>query len=144
MGIDVVSKSRLVGIVDDEQDITKLFHDALGVINGITIFTFTDPIMALEHFTINKEKYVLVISDLRMPGINGMELIKKIKNVNLFVRTILMTAFEIDDKLFQEYTKKGLINGLLQKPIRLANLQEEVNNQLHTYEFQKQNSLIKI
>ncbi|HEY9398560.1 MAG TPA: response regulator [Nitrososphaeraceae archaeon] len=144
MGIDVVSKSRLVGIVDDEQDITKLFHDALGVINGITIFTFTDPIMALEHFTINKEKYVLVISDLRMPGINGMELIKKIKNVNLFVRTILMTAFEIDDKLFQEYTKKGLINGLLQKPIRLVNLQEEVNNQLHTYEFQKQNSLIKI
>ncbi|HJY14409.1 MAG TPA: response regulator [Nitrososphaeraceae archaeon] len=140
----MVSKSRLVGIVDDEQDIIKLFHDALGVINGITIFTFTDPIMALEHFTINKEKYVLVISDLRMPGINGMELIKKIKNVNLFVRTILMTAFEIDDKLFQEYTKKGLINGLLQKPIRLVNLQEEVNNQLHTYEFQKQNSLIKI
>src|SRR4030095_8938359 len=143
MAFDLISKKRLVGIVDDE-DITKLFRDALGVINGIRIFTFTDPVLALEHITINKERYMLVISDLRMPGINGMELIKKLKIMHPFLRTTLMTAFESNDELFQEYTKKQIINGFFQKPIRLHNLREEVNNQIHTYQLQRQKSLIKI
>jgi DNA-binding NtrC family response regulator len=143
MVFDLISKKRLVGIVDDEEDITGLFRDALGVINGITIFTFTDPVLAPEHITINKGRYVLVISDLRMPGLNGMELIK-LKNMNPLLRTILMTAFESNDELFQEYTKKQIINGFFQKPIRLHNLREEVNNQIHIYELQKQKSLIKI
>jgi DNA-binding NtrC family response regulator len=133
----VVTRRRLVAIVDDEKDITVLFRDALQRVKGISIFTFTDPVAALEHFTINKEHYVLVISDLRMPGLNGMELIKKIKDVNPFSRTILMTAFEIDDKLFQEYSQKEIINGFLQKPIRLDDLFVEVNNQLDTYQLQK-------
>jgi DNA-binding NtrC family response regulator len=143
MVIDVIRKKRLVGIVDDEEDITRLFRDALGLINGITIFTFTDPVLALEHITVNKERYVLVISDFRMPGLNGMEFLKKIKDSNPFLRTILMTAFESNDELFQEYTKKQIINGFFQKPIRLDNLREEVNNHIHIYELQKQKSLIK-
>jgi DNA-binding NtrC family response regulator len=140
----VVTRKRLVGIVDDEKDITVLFRDALAVVSGITIFTFTDPIIALEHFTINRGAYVLMISDLRMPGLNGMELIKRIKDVNPSVRTILMTAFEIKDDLFKEYAKKEIINGFLQKPIHLTDLYTEVNNQLHTYDLQKQKSLIQI
>ena len=56
----------LVGIVDDDEDITELFHDALcGNIEGIKVVTFNDPVSALEHFTENKENYSLVISDLR-------------------------------------------------------------------------------
>jgi DNA-binding NtrC family response regulator len=66
-----VSKSKLIAIVDDDDDIVKLFRDALGTINGITVFTFTDPVMALEHFKFNNENYVLVISDLRMPGLTS-------------------------------------------------------------------------
>ncbi|HEU5447309.1 MAG TPA: response regulator [Nitrososphaeraceae archaeon] len=139
-----VSKSKHVAIVDDEDDIVKLFRDALGTINGITVFTFTDPVMALEHFKLNKENYVLVISDLRMPGLTGTELIKELKKSNRFIRTILMTAFMTNDNLFQEFTKKELINGFLQKPIRLDDLRAEVNNQLHTYELQKQESFIKV
>lgn len=139
-----VSKSKLVAIVDDEDDIVKLFRDALGTINGITVFTFTDPVIALEHFKLNKENYVLVISDLRMPGLTGTELIKKLKKLNRFIRTILMTAFTINDNLFQEFAKKELINGFLQKPIHLDGLRAEVNNQLRTYELEKQEPFIKI
>ncbi|MDW0139036.1 MAG: response regulator [Nitrososphaeraceae archaeon] len=139
-----VSKTKLMAIVDDEDDIVKLFRDALGTINGITVFTFTDPVMALEHFKLNKENYVLVISDLRMPGLTGTELIKELKKLNRFIRTILMTAFTINDNLFQEFAKKELINGFLQKPIHLDGLRAEVNNQLHTYESQKQESFIKV
>jgi two-component system response regulator (stage 0 sporulation protein F) len=131
------NRKRLVAIVDDEKDITVLFRDALQRIKGISIFAFTNPLMALEHFTINKEQYVLVISDLRMPSLNGLELVKKIKDLNPLSRTIPMTAFEIDDKLFQEYSKKEIINAFLQKPIRIDDLFVVVNNQLHTYELQK-------
>jgi len=100
--------------------------------------------MALEHFKINKENYVLVLSDLRMPGLTGTELIKELRKMNQFVRTILMTAFATNDGLFQEYTKKELINGFLQKPIRIDDLRAEVNNQLQTYQLQKQEPFIKI
>lgn len=87
---------------------------------------------------------MLIISDLNMPSISGMEVIKTIKEVNPNVRTILMTAFATNDDLIQEYTKKGLINAFLQKPIHLTDLYTAVNNQLHTYEFQKQKSLIRV
>ncbi len=132
-----MSLAKLVSIVDDEQDITTLFHDALKGINGTTIFTFTDPILALEHFQKNKDDYVLVISDFKMPGLNGTELLRKIKDMNKYVRTILMTAFEIEKSMFTDYSKREIINGFLQKPVRLTNLIEEVHTQIHSYEMQK-------
>jgi DNA-binding NtrC family response regulator len=131
------ANNRIVSIVDDDPDVTIFFHEALQSIPGITIFTFTDPILALEHFQDKGYAYVVVISDFKMPGLNGMEFLKKIKDLNRFVRTILMTAFEIDNTLFQEYTKRKIINGFLQKPIGLHDLIKEVNTQLDSYEVQK-------
>lgn len=131
------AENRIVSIVDDDPSITMFFHEALRTIPGITIFTFTDPILALEHFQVKGYAYVLAISDFKMPGLNGVELLNKIKDSNRFVRTILMTAFTIDDNLFQEYTKKKIINGFLQKPIGLHDLIKEVNTQLDSYELQK-------
>ena len=127
----------MVSIVDDNPDIILLFNEALKGISGITIFTFTDPILALEHFQANEYAYVLVISDYKMPGLNGMEFLKKIKESNRFVRTILMTAFQIEDKVFREYTKKKIINASLQKPIGIHDLLKEVETQIHSYEMQK-------
>lgn len=129
--------NRLVAIIDDELDITVLFRDAIRGIRGISIFTFTDPTLALEHFKINRKDYSLIISDLRMPGINGIELLKRIKELNPLVRTVLMTAFEFDDELFRKNVEKQIINGFLQKPIMLHNLVKEVDNQLHIYQLQE-------
>lgn len=131
------TNNRIVCIVDDEQEITMYFRDALQVINGISISTFTDPILALEHFTINKSAYALVLADLRMSSLNGIDLIKKIKDLNPIVRTILITGWAIDNNLFIEYAKRKIINAFLQKPIRLNSLREEVNGQLQTYQLQK-------
>lgn len=122
--------NRIVSIVDDELDIALLFCDALRTINGIQVFKFTDPILALEHLKINAKDYMLIISDLRMPITNGLQLLKTVKDLNPLIRTILMTAFQIDDSLFQEYTTKGIINGFLQKPIDLKQLLAEVNKQM--------------
>jgi DNA-binding NtrC family response regulator len=129
--------NRIVSIVDDDPGITMFFHEALRAIPGIAVFTFTDPILALEHFQDKGYAYALVISDYKMPGLNGMEFLKKIKDSNRFVRTVLTTAFTIDDNLFREYTKKKIINGFLQKPIGLHDLIIEVNTQLDSYEVQK-------
>jgi DNA-binding NtrC family response regulator len=133
----VSANNRIVSIIDDDPGTTMFFHEALRSIPGITIFTFTDPFLALEHFQDNGYAYVAVISDFNMPGLNGMEFLKKIKDSNRFVRTILMTAFELDDNLFQEYTKRKIINGFLQKPIGFHDLIKEVNTQLDSYEVQR-------
>jgi len=133
----VSANNRIVSIIDDDPGTTMFFHEALRSIPGITIFTFTDPVLALQHFQDNGYAYVAIISDFKMPGLNGMEFLKKIKDSNRFVRTILMTAFEIDDNLFHEYTKTKIINGFLQKPIGLHDLIKEVNTQLNSYEVQR-------
>jgi DNA-binding NtrC family response regulator len=140
----LLNKSRkIVAIIDDELDITVLFRDAIRGITGISIFTFTDPIMALEHFKINRKDYVLIVSDLRMPGIDGIELMRRTKELNPLVRTVLMTAFELDDELFQQYADKEIINGFLQKPILLKDLVKEVDNQLHVYQLQGQKTRVQ-
>ncbi|HEX5574199.1 MAG TPA: response regulator, partial [Nitrososphaeraceae archaeon] len=82
---------------------------------------------------INKGAYALIISDLRMPGINGTDLVHKIKKENPLVRTLLMTAFEVDDNVFEEYVKNNIIDGFLQKPVKLRDLRSEVLKQLNIY-----------
>ena len=132
-----MSTNRIICIVDDYADITLLFHDILNGITGVTVLTFTDPILALQHFQVNEHAYVLVISDFKMSGLNGMEFLKKIKDLNPSIRTILMTAFQIDDKVFLDYSKKKIINAFLQKPIGMHDLLKEVDTQLHSYELQR-------
>ena len=72
-----------VSVVDDDFYIAKLFYEALRQnIDEIEVFCFTDPVSAFEHFTENRENFALVISDLKMPGLNGLELLKKVKSFN--------------------------------------------------------------
>jgi DNA-binding NtrC family response regulator len=132
----VATSKKIVSIVDDEIDITKLFQYAISTsIEGVSVITFNDPIIALEHFTDNKKKYSLVISDLRMPNLNGLELLKKVKQLKPSVRTILISAYELDeDQVFQDYMKQGIINLFVKKPIGLPELCQEVANQVHGYQ----------
>jgi DNA-binding NtrC family response regulator len=123
----------LVAIVDDELDIASLFKEYLSGIKDVLVFSFTDPVVALEHFINNKHEYFLIISDLKMPRLSGIELIKKVKEANPFVRTLLMTAFEINDPMFEEYRKANIINDFLQKPVRLEDLHSIVGKHLNLY-----------
>lgn len=124
------TNSRIISVIDDDIDIVTLFYDALSSLSGIMIYKFTDPIIALEHIKMNKESYILILSDFRMPGLNGLELAKKTKDINKNIRTILMTAFDIDDKLFDKHVKEGIINGFLQKPVEIKALFSEISKQI--------------
>jgi len=126
------TNNRIVSIVDDDIYITKLFDIALREnIDGISVFSFIDPVKAFEHFTENKEKYALVISDLRMPGLNGLELLKKVKTSNPKVRTILMSAYNFEEEeRFQQYMEEAVINSTIEKPVTMNRLYERVREQL--------------
>jgi DNA-binding NtrC family response regulator len=128
--------NRIVGIVDDELDITQLYQDAIyGHISGISVVCFNNPVTALEHFIENKKDYALVISDLRMPNLNGLDLLSKIKMLNSNVRTILVSAYEVkEDEVFQKYTKEGNIDLFIEKPIPIDWLRQKVREQVKAYE----------
>jgi DNA-binding NtrC family response regulator len=72
-----------------------------------------------------------------MPVINGFQFLKTVKDLNPQIRTILMTAFDVDDELFSAYRKTEIINGFAQKPIKLETLIQEVSGQVHSYEMLK-------
>ena len=124
--------SRMVSVVDDDVGTATFFHEALRQnIDGISVFSFTDPVEAFEHFIENKENYALVISDLRMPGLNGLELLKKVKTSNPKVRTILMSAYNSEEEeKFQQYMEESVINSTIEKPVTMNRLYERVREQL--------------
>lgn len=119
--------NKIVNIIDKELKTALLIYNTLCTIRGINLFQFADPVKALEHLKINRKDYAVMISDLRMPVITGVRLLKAVKDLNPLARTNLMTAYEIDDNVIQEYSKKGIINSFLKKPIELTLLPSEDN-----------------
>ena len=121
---------KIVSIVGYEIGNPQISDSLLCLTKGVNVLRFTDAVNALEHFKINREDYAVVISDMRMPVINGVQLLKTVKDLNPLARTVLTTDFEYDNKLIQDYTKKRIINGLLQKPVEPHELVKEVNKQI--------------
>src|SRR5437868_9252887 len=99
-------------IVDDEPDIGLVIKMSLERA-GCSAYAFTSPAQAVEQFKLNADKYGLVISDVRMPEMNGMELVARIRELDTSIPVILMSAFAtISD------VDPGMnIAGLLEKPI---------------------------
>lgn len=123
-----------MAVVDDELDLVVLLKDALSDIEGINVLGFTDARLALEHFMLNQANYEAVISDFRMPSMNGIELLKKIKEINATVKTLLVGAFEVEDELFQECL---CVDKILQKPIHISMLIHDLGMAIDTVEPQK-------
>jgi DNA-binding NtrC family response regulator len=128
--------SRIVSVVDDELDITRLFDVVLrDNIDHASVVTFNDPVIALEHYAKYKNRYALVIADMRMPAVNGLELLKKVKELNPKVRTILISAYEFENNpIFQNYLEVGIINSFIQKPVKIDRLRQIVRDEFRTYQ----------
>ena len=122
-------------VLDDDYDIAELVKMALHRNGFENVFAFTDSLLALEHFKVNREDYSLVISDIRMPGLNGFEFTEYINKIKPGIKVILMSAFDIkDDNLLSMKLKyNNNISGMIQKPIspkKLAKIVAETNRWL--------------
>ena len=103
-------------VLDDDFDLTRLVKQILQRDGFKNIFAFTDPLLALEHFKMNHKDYSLIISDIRMPAMNGFQFVSEARKINPKVKILLMTAFEISDKELSQALPKPKIDGLIRKP----------------------------
>jgi DNA-binding NtrC family response regulator len=70
-----------------------------------------------------------------MPGLNGLELLKKVKTLNPKVRTILMSAYNFEEEeLYQQYMKEAVINSSIEKPVTMNRLYQRVRDELSLYQ----------
>jgi DNA-binding NtrC family response regulator len=119
-------KSKSILLVDDDYDIVNLFKDLFENRN-YEVTGFTNPLEALEHYKTNWNRYGLVISDIRMPGMTGFELLKNIKKIDKTISFFLMSAYDTIDFSELEGIK---IDGFIQKPIRIKELLSTIENHL--------------
>jgi two-component system response regulator ChvI len=108
-------------VVDDELDIVESIKLWLQK-KGLKVQGFTDPLLALEYFKNNSNSVDIVLSDIRMPQMNGYELVKRIKELQTDIRVILMSAFEINQAEMERLLPNVKIDRLISKPISLMNL----------------------
>jgi len=126
MSSDSAISPPSIVVVDDEIALATLFKTFL-IDSGYSAISFSDPVMALEYFKETSDKHSLVITDLRMPGMCGLDLSKKIREINEKIKIFLMTAFDIKDLKNDPDFKAAKIDKILQKPITLSELREMIN-----------------
>jgi DNA-binding NtrC family response regulator len=110
-------------IIDDEEELATLFKHSMEAM-GMDAMSFSNPLLAFEYFEDNKDKFSLVTTDLRMPGLCGLELAKKIRALNDSVKIFLITAFETADLENNETYQSARIDKVIQKPIKLSSLKK--------------------
>jgi CheY-like chemotaxis protein len=112
-------------VVDDDSDIVRVLKTGL-LKNGFTVDAFANPQEALQSFKSNADSYSLVLSDIRMPGLSGMQITRKVKQINPNVKVVLMTAFEIRDDEFSKVFPSTSVDGFVQKPIGIKDLTDKI------------------
>ena len=114
--------AQTIAIIDDEVDLVNLFQEALEK-NGFKVCAFTDPIQAFNILEKKIQEYGLILSDFRMPNLNGYELCTKLILLNPELEVILMSAYDLMECDTSKFT-------IVKKPIRIAQLLQIVRDSL--------------
>ena len=112
-------------VVDDDSDIAYVLKQSL-LKNGFLVSAFTSPEEALQNFQSNSKDYCLMLSDIRMPEMSGIQLARKVKEINPEVKVVLMTSFEIKDNEFSKVFPSTQVDGFVQKPFRIKDLTDKI------------------
>ncbi len=110
-----------VMVVDDEEELANLYRMFLER-SGFNSVSFTDPLSALDHYRQNHEKYSVVITDWKMPKLDGIQFAKKIREYNTTVKILLITAFCTNESFKKEVYREAHISDVIEKPFKFKEL----------------------
>jgi response regulator RpfG family c-di-GMP phosphodiesterase len=125
------NNNPIILLVDDEKDILTLFCEYLQAW-GYQSISFDNPIDALKYIDnndISNCSSLLIITDYKMPQMNGIDFIKKIREKqrsDFSLKIMLISAFMTSDFHFQNRLNNLKIDKIIEKPIRLEILKEEI------------------
>lgn len=112
-------------VVDDDPDNAQVIK--LGLLKcGFLVDAYTNPEEALQKFKSNADSYSLILSDIWMKSISGIQLAKQVKEVNPNVKVLLLTGSEMGGKEFSEFSASISIDGFIQKPITIGKLTDKI------------------
>jgi DNA-binding NtrC family response regulator len=113
-------EAKAIAIIDDEVDLVELFQEMLEN-NGFKVCTFIDSIHALNTLEKKIQEYGLILSDFRMPNLNGHELCTRLKQLNPELEVILISAYDAIECNTSNFK-------FIKKPILVAQLLKIVRN----------------
>jgi two-component system response regulator (stage 0 sporulation protein F) len=117
--------AKKVLIVDDQYGIRVLLHEVLAK-EGYDIYQAPNGVTALE--IVRTHKPDLVLLDMKIPGMDGLEILRHIRTIEPDTKVIMMTAYgELD--LIKEATALGALTHFT-KPFDIDELRTAVNNQI--------------
>ena len=93
---------------------------------GFNVYGFVDPIQALEYFQNYSDHIKIVLSDIRMQKMNGIEFVKKVKTIRPETKVIFMTAIETDLPELSKTLPSVGIDGFMLKPGSLESLVDTI------------------
>jgi CheY-like chemotaxis protein len=121
--------SHRIMVVDDEQDLLRMVEMYLKSWK-FEVDGFTDPVAALAFFQENPSSFSLVLTDVRMPHMTGLELAQHLLRIRPDVKIMLMTAYQIDSLDLQSTLPIVRYEDILRKPFRLVEICNAVKKQL--------------
>ena len=114
-------------LVDDEPDIANSLKAGLER-KGFTVDSFTDPQQALAHYRPNS--YDLLLIDIRMPKLNGFELVREIRKTDTEAEVWFLTAFEVYYEEFKKMFPNLDVKSFIRKPISASDLAGKINEKI--------------
>ena len=119
-----MSKKYSIVIIDDEVEILDMLSRFLNRNPNFTVQTFSNPVSALSSIN-NNTKYDLVLLDIMMPQMNGLDVLEKLKEINSDQKVIMMTAYSTLDKVLKSH-KIGATNYVMKPFSSLDSLEKKV------------------
>jgi CheY-like chemotaxis protein len=119
-------------VVDDEPDILFTYKSLLSA-EGYNIEAFTDPPEALKHFVQLPDPsshYQLVLLDIRMPRLNGIQLFYKIKTLSPNTRIMFCSALDIAEELVS-ILPDIKYSDIIKKPVKREYFISKINSVLN-------------
>jgi DNA-binding NtrC family response regulator len=113
---------KSVVIIDDQEEMTTLLKRFFEKFGGLRITTFNDSQRGLHHITTTQID--LVVSDITMPKLDGIELLRQIKDVKPEINVIMITAEASLERVLKSHRYDAL--DFIQKPINLYELEKRV------------------